>query len=404
MRLRAEMSRRPLVIAIVALLAALLLAPIVMLMLAGSAGDAEAPGGPDDAVAAPVDAADVGWVYAPIVFAGRGQTYSLQAGSLADPGPVVDIDVEWVSDPAIQVGRAPAVGPAIGGAVTYVRDDGERSQVRRIGVAPNGPDVRLAELPEIVWSMAVAPDGRDAYLALVDRADPMRDLGVVRLSLDGMARIERVMEPTGGAAAAPDIQPVAFLEVAADVRISVDGRHLTRRICHGQAGCQTDVLDVETGDLTPMPDRAVLGVAGGVVLVHRCGEAGCALEAIDLASGQISDLAAIGPEWTLTVVEGRPIVVFPELVDAGTAVLRALDLRDGSVADVFRVQGSTITLIPVQTNVMMSTPGSHLLIGVSGEDVGAVVGFDLIALPLDGGDPIEMPFPQFRDEFAGVEG
>ncbi len=96
--------------------------------------------------------------------------------------------------------------------------------------------------------------------------------------------------------------------------------------------------------------------------------------------------------------------VFAELVDGGTAVLRALDLRDGSVVDLFRAQGSTITLIPVQINVLMSTPDSYLLIGVSGEDVGAVVGFDLLALPLGGGDPIEMPFPPFRDDFAGVEG
>jgi len=400
------MSRRPVVIALVALLAVLLLAPIVLLMLAGSAGDAEAPAGPDGAAAEALDAADVGWVYAPIQFAGAraGRAYSLQAGSLAHPGPVVDIDVEWVSDPATQVGRAPAVGPAIGRAVTYVRDDGERSHVHRIAIAPNGQDVQLADLPEIVWSMAVAPDGRDAYLALVDRADPTRDLGVVRLSLDGLARVERVMDPTGRAAAAPDIQPVAFLEFAADVRISADGRHLTRRTCHGQAGCQTDVLDLETGNLTPMADREVLGVAGGVVLGQHCGEAGCALEAIDLASGQISDLAALGPETILTALDGRPVVVFPELVDGRTAVLRALDLRDGGVVDVFRAQGSTITLIPIQINVLMSTPESYLLIGVSGEDIGAVVGFDLIALPLGGGEPIELPFPPFRDDFAGVEG
>jgi hypothetical protein len=402
----AEMSRRPLVIALVALLAALVLAPIVLLMLAGPAGNAEAPGGPDDPAAIPIDAADVGWVYAPIHFAaaGAGRTYSLQAASLADPAPVVDIDVDWVSDPGMQVGRAPAVGPVLGGTVTYVRDDGERSQVRRIAVEPNGPDVRLAELPEIVWSLAVAPDGRDAYLALVDRADPTRDLGVVRVSLDGLARIERVMEPTGRAAAAPDIRRVAFLEFAADVRISADGRHLTRRTCHGQAGCQTDVLDLETGILTPMLDREVLGVAGGVVLVQQCGEAGCALEAIDLASGNIRDLAALGPETMLTALDGRPVVIYPELVDGRTSVLRALDLRDGGVVDVFRAQGSTITLSPVQINVLMSTPDAHLLIGVSGEDVGAVVGFDLIAVPLGGGDPIEMPFPAFRDDFAGVQG
>ena len=395
------MSRRPLVIAILALLAVALLVPIVLLALAGRPATGE-PAAHTSAsaelvAAGPLRPDQVGWVYAPMAVAPPRPSYTLQAGTLAHAGPALDFEVAWAADPTVHLGREPAVGPIIGGAVVYVEDDGARSTVRRAEARPGGMNERLAELPEIVWSMAVAPDGRSAFLALVDRENFETDLGIARLALDGSGELERVMDPMPVANSRPDVVLAAFISFDVDLSVSADGRHLLRRGCQGAAGCRLDVLDVATGAVTDQGQRELIGAAGGILLVQGCDMANCWVEAIDLSSGASQRLGAKVLQATITVVDGRAIIPFIDGDDAGGLVLRALDPIDGRVSDVLRPpRGSGVMLDPFVHGLKLSMPEGHLLIAVPGEAIGAVVAERNLAVPLRGGEPVELPEVPFR--------
>lgn len=404
----AEMTRRTTLLALAILGGMLVVAPLAYLSIArpatpgASAPGASAPGEPA-AEARPIGPADVAWVYAPWIFArGPRGVYELQAGTLADPAPVIDLEVPWVVDQQAQVGREPAVGPVIDGTVVFVADDGQRSRVRRAEVAANGADEVMADLRHIVWSMAVAPSGTHAYLGLVDRNDDRRDLGVVRLALDGSGDLREVMPTT--VALRPDRPGVRLAAVAGfdvDLRISSDGRHLVRRVCDGGAACTIDVLDVESGGEVDVGGREVLGAAGGILLTSRCAEVRCFSEIIDLATGRVEELRGIPGEVTITLVGDRAAIVFVEQAADGRTRLRALDPITGEARDLLEVPaGGAIGLAGVQGDLRVSLPHDHLLVSVAtdveGVGGGAVVPFQDVAVPPTGGAAVELPSVPLR--------
>jgi hypothetical protein len=403
------MSRRPLLIALLALVAVALLVPIVVVVLPGSGGDRSIVdrGAPESAGAAPAEPLrldQVAWVHAVPLFAGPAETYALQAGSLDVPVPVVDLEVPFGVDPNSNPGRSPAVSGVVDGHVVYVADDGRRSSVRRVPIDANGADEEVATLDDIVYSVAVAPDASHAYLALGDRVDPERDGGIVRLSLDGLGRVERILGPAPQAASQPSIIQAAVVSFHVDISISLDGRHLTRYSCNGAAGCVWQVIDLDSLEVIELGgDRTIIGVAGGIALTQHC-RMECMIELVDLDTGLTEPIPAIEFEATLTLLGGEPQVVFTQR-HGDVTVLRLLDPGDGSVVDVLAPRrGSSITLLPPHAQVRLATPSGYVIAQISEEDHGVVVNVHTVAVRLDGGAVVELPAAPIRDEFAGVEG
>ncbi len=408
------MLRRPILIALAALLAVLVVGPVVLLLLAGAPGvtDGESPSASpaaasDEAVAGRLEPGDVAWVFAPWLFGqGPANRYVLQAGTLADAEPIIDREVPWASDPETQVGRMPAVGRAIDGTVVYATDDGVATAIHRLQIRANGEDEVLAEMGEIVWSMAVAPDGVHAYLALVDRDDDEHDLGVVQLALDGSGATREVMPPSRPRAMEPaGMRLAAIARFGVDLIMSADGGHLVRRTC-GEGACTIDVLDLESGDVIDLGAREVMGVAGGVILSSRCGAVRCFGEAIDLTTGVVQELPFEG-ESAITAFEDGAAIVYIELGEDG-AVLRALDPFDGEIRDLVRVgSGSALVLTPPQGDLRISMPPGwiHAAVATELDGKGAVVPFTDLAVPLDGGAVIELPAAPIRHpDGLGVQG
>jgi hypothetical protein len=405
-----------LLVAAIAIVVLVLVGPILLLLFQGTEPEAaaspsaSASAAEPDRPAGPLEPGDVAWVFAPWAFAaGPANHYVLQAGTLAESEPVVDLEVPWVNDQATQVGRLPAVGRAIDGTVVYVADDGASSTIHRIKIAPNGKDEVLAEVPEIVWSMAVAPDGRHAYLALVDREDDQVDLGVVRLALDGSGETREVMAPAVAHAPDPDgIRLVAIARFGVDLLMSADGRHLVRRTCLG-GPCTIDALDLKRGEQIALGPREMLSAGGGVLLSSRCEEVRCFTEVIDLATGRAQELP-VEAEATLALVDGRGTVVFAETTAEGSA-LRAWDPFEGRAWDVLRMpKGSAVTLGTPQGDLFVSMPDGYLAAAIATDlegkpGGGAVIEFQGVAVPLDGGAPIELPpVPLRHPDGFGVQG
>ncbi|MGH2380535.1 MAG: hypothetical protein ACRDG7_04855, partial [Candidatus Limnocylindria bacterium] len=291
--------------------------------------------------------------------------------------------------------------------VVYATDDGGSTAIHRAEISADGSDEVLAEMREIVWSLAVHPDGRHAYLALVDRDDDELDLGVVRLSLDGSGDTVEVMAPARPQAIdSTGIRLVAIARFGVDVLMSADGRHLVRRTCVG-GPCTIDVLDVESGEVIDLGPREMLGAAGGVLLSSRCEAVRCWTEVVDLATGRAQELP-VEAEATLAMTDGRSAVLFVDTTEDG-AVMRAWDPFDGHTWDVFRVpMGSAVMLGTPQGDLFVSMPDGYLLAALATNveaKGGAVVPFQDVALPLSGGAPIELPpIPIRHPDAGGVQG
>ena len=401
------MPRRPLVIAILAVLAAAALSvPLVLVFVVDRpAADAPSPtASAEPRAAEPLRPDEIGWVFAAALFEGPAETYSLQAGTLGEPAPILDLQVPFGVDANVAAWRRPAFGPVIDGTVVYVADDGAQTSVLRSTIEPNPAVQQLAALDEIVYSIAVAPDGKHAYLALGDRADHELDRGIVRVSLDGQGRQERIFDPAPGANHESVFSLAAVVGFHVDISMSMDGRHLIRYACAGLAGCGQQVIDLETGAVTPFGERRVLGVAGGIVLVQQC-LAECFFELIDLASGAVHRLP--GKQWdaTITLVGDRPRVVVVDDTQPDGAVLRAFDPADGAAREIFRAPpGKMVTLSAVSPDMRIGLPEGYLLVSLEAAEIGAIVESRAIAVPLDGGQPVDISLPAFRPEFHGVQG
>jgi hypothetical protein len=189
-----------------------------------------------------------------------------------------------------------------------------------------------------------------------------------------------------------------------DLALSVDGRHLIRHACAGPAGCASQVIDTQTHAVTPLGDRNVRGVAGGIALTQRCA-ADCVFELIDLAAGETRPLPGVEFDASITLVAGQPRIAVVDTAQGGAAELRSVDPTDGSVSDVFRAQpGASLSLMPLSTEVVIALPDGYVLADMSGEDVGALVAMHTLAIPLDGSPPVELGPPPIRHEFVDVQG
>ena len=369
---------------------------------------AASPPPSEPTAAGPVGLADIAWVYAPPPFAmgGPNGAFTIQAGSLADAEPIVNLDVPWRAELGAGPARRPAIGAPQGGTVVYVADDGAASEVHRVEIAADGADEVLATLDDVVWDIVVAPDGTVAYAAVVARVDPRRDLGIVRILLDGSGSVEPLVPPAR-AAAAGAIRRVATLAFQVDLAISSDGEHLVRRTCQEAGSCLVEVIALATGRSIELADREVLGVAAGVIVSRRCGAQACALEAIDIETRAIAS-AGIDVSGLVVEVGGQPVIVAVVSDGRGTTTVDAVDPVSGRHHVLHRVPGGSDVFYGYFLDVHMDLPDGfvHLVQVPIGDGGGAVRADEQhLLIAIQEARAFEIPRPAFRQpDGFGTEG
>lgn len=352
-----------------------------------------------DPVAEPMRPEEIAWVYTPPPNAGaRVDAYVLQAGTLGADAPLVDLEVRWEADLGADLTRQPPIAGPIAGAVVYVADDGTASAVQRVAIAPDADVEVLAELGEVVWAMAAAPDGSALYAALVDRADTQRDLGVVRVLLDGSGTVEPLMPPA--ALPGAEITRVAFIGFNVQLALSDDARHLVRRACAGSEGCVVEVISLENGITNRLPDEELVGMAAGTIVQRRCLELGCGLVATSLETG---DSIVIGDDLVGTVLahRGVPVLVRTETDSDERSSIVAIDLAAGRRQVLYRASRGAFAGVAVHSHLTLAVPAGfvHVTEAVPEDDPnGAVVEMRQreLLVSLDDGAVVEISPAPFR--------
>ena len=386
-------------------------------LLAACVSPAPTPSGTAEASLPPDSPSDEGaaralgqldWVFSPPanILGGPTGSYSLQAGTLADGEPLVDLEVPWRAELGDGIAREPAVGAPHGGSVVYVADDGARSDVRRAEIAADGADHSLATLDEVVWDIVVAPDGSAAYAAIVDRAKTTRDLGVVRIHLDGSRSVEPVLPPAQ-LGAADTVRPVAVIAFQVSLAMSLDGEHLIRRTCAEAGSCLVEVAALASGRVAELPDREILGGAAGLIVAQHCDVHGCRLETLDIAS---SSTASVEVDAFGTVVEvgGAPVVVAMVNDGRDSLTLEAVDPASGRRSLLYRIpDGATMTFGDFLFLTIDVPPGLVHVIETkpirAGDDT---IGMDErhVLVSVADGRIIELPEPAYDAPWTGTQG
>lgn len=284
----------------------------------------------------------------------------LLAGWIGEATPSLEVvaPFAFLRDP-MEYGHQPAVAALPSGLIVYVGDDGVTSTVHRTSV--DGEDIVISELPEIVWSLALAPDGTEVYLLLLHRAD-YADAGVARVPIDG-GEAQSILEPAQPAAASAAAL-AAVLPYTGRLVPSLEGALLARETCAGEGGlwdCRLDILDLATGHVGRLEDDIAGHLIGlthdWVVAVPDCGAIGCPTIVVDLARGTRAELPIAVDGLELLVVEGDPILVATaEMHDRHSYAIEATTLTSGETrvvlqsgpgAPVFMPKGSWWTpLLP----------------------------------------------------------
>lgn len=354
-----------------------------------------------------VDASSFLWANASMIPPPAGRVlpvaYSLQGGTLADPAPVLDLGVPFMMvDGPRDIGRVPAISEPADGAVIYAADDGAGSQLRRATLSEPVADELMLDLEPVVWAIAVAGDGDHAYALLAHRDQP-GDAGVVRVALDGSGEVEEVLGPAEPDAAAGGIRRAAIAGFLGWLMLSPDDRHLVRRVCSADV-CALDVLDLESGEVTRIPDRDPVGVANGLLYWRLCLEA-CELGVTDLASGAERPIGELGgPSLvTMTVVENRPMLVhvLDSTIRQGSTLL-AIEPETGVATEL--LDGGGGAFIELQSNLhnalKVTGPPGWVVVTVHSANGRA----DGVAVRVRDGETIPVPPAPVRQPAPGVQG
>ena len=390
---------------VLAALALTVLVPVVLLAVVRAPVPAPSgkPAGPVPSLAAtptgdPVGMREIEWAYTPppTLLGGPDATYTLQAGTLADDEPVLDLEIPWRAELGEGFARQPAIGKPHGGSVVYVADDGALSEVRRAEIAAHGRNEALATLEEVIWDIAVVPGGRVAYAAVVNRADTTLDLGVVQVLLDGSGSVEPFL-PAAPLEAAGAIRRTAVLSFDVQLAVSSDGRYLVRRTC-GEPGCVFQVAELATGRVLDLADREVIGIASGVIVARGCA-ASCGLEVIDIESGAAvsAGVDVFGP---VVEVDENPVVVTVASDGRGAITVDAVNPASGRRSVLYRAPEGAEIATGDLFSVLMDVPDGFVYViemTPVGED-GAVIRVHHrhLLISVIEGRAIEIPRPAYR--------
>ncbi len=378
------MHRRWLVIATIVSLVGGVLVIALLWFRSPEAGSLEPPpAGVDDSDDA--DPTAIPWVFfSQLPPDGGPGSFVVQAGLFGDAQPRVDIEVPWVVNHEIDVARMPAVARPAGGAVVYVADDGTTSVVHRVAIAGGAVPEAVATLDDAVWSIAAAPDGSAAFLALAVRGRPDADLGVVRVPLDGSGAIEPVL-PAMGLHEDSGIRLAAVAPFTATLDISGDGRYLGRTACRGADGCVTEIVDLLTNDVREVDHASVIDLGtGGMIVAERCHNAGCTAQLIEVTSGASLDL--LGSAWDTTVInaDGGPVAVGIAANEARTS-LALTDPVSGERRELYRAPQERWLALGVRSNQVARTDGAVLVI--EGWEAADGTHERYLLVPIGGGAP-----------------
>lgn len=400
------MTRRRLIVLAGAALTLLIVGPMLALLAAETL---RAPESSTDAAATPVVHAsaaaaepvrpeDITWVYAPPPVPGAVDSYVLQAGTLGADEPLVDRDVRWDADLAADLTRLPPIAGPVGGDVLYVSDDGTASRVHRIPIMPDGEDVQLAELGEVIWTMVASPNGEALYAAIAAREDTERDLGVVRVRLDGSGAVDPVMPPADLSRA--EITRIAFLGFNVQLALSDDGRHLVRRACRGSDGCVVEVTSLEDAVTNRLPDADLMGVAGEFVVQRSCVDRPCGVIVTNLRTG---DSIAVEDDLVGIVVShrGGPLLLRSDTDVGRTSTIVAVDLASGRRGILYRAPPGSFVAVGAHAHLTLAVPEGLVHVTEAtpvDEPTGAVVEMRHreLLVSLDGGAVLEIPPAAYR--------
>lgn len=350
-------------------------------------------------VAAGFDLGAIVWVYSPpaSTLGGPNGTFRLEAGTLAADEPIVNIQIPWRAEVGEGTAREPAIGAPHDGAVVYVADDAIASEVHRVEIVADGRDEVLARLDEVIWDIVVAPDGSAAYAAIFDRAAPARDLGVVRILLDGSGVVEPILPPAPPGAAG-EIRRVAVVAAQVRLAISSDGQHLVRHTCHEAGTCLMQVADLATGRTVDLPDRQVLGVVDGVIVALGCHGPGCGLHAIDIETQAVAS-AGVDISGPVVEVDGEPVVVAVFSDGRELFTVEAVDPISGRRQVLHRVPAGTDVIYSDFLFLQLDLPEGliHLIevTPIGGEGGPAQVDERHLLLSIPDRRAIEIPRPAF---------
>jgi hypothetical protein len=369
----------------------------------GTAALALIPPSPSAATPSPslsdrhVEPDEVPWVFASqLPPGGADAAFVLQAGVLGEAEPRVDIEVPWAVDHNVDIARMPAVARPAAGRVLFVADDGTGSSVERVAIEAGAAPEPLFETEDAVWSVATAPDGSAAYLALVARGRPDADLGVVRLALDGSRAVEEILPPVAGAAAAKPMRLVAVAPFTVAIDVSADGRLLVRTACRGAAGCEVSVVDLDSRVVHPLPGTTVVDAgAGGMIVTERCGMNGCSAELLQVETGARLELDSQPHETTVAAADGRGVVVAVH-TDGNESWLVATDPSSGTGRELYRVPAGDWIMLASRSYPITAPDGTVVIVHESVGDGDGETRHRYVVIPLAGGAPRDLAPPPIR--------
>jgi hypothetical protein len=336
------LSRRTFVFAGIGLVAALLAAPIILLILAGPAEPAVATPSRSPVPArtsfpsASLQPDDVAWWRLDADVVGRFPV--VRVGTLAN-GETASFDLRTRPIPAGagQVARpSPRVLGPVDGDVILVEEDGAESLLTAVN-APTGVRRELIRTTELIIDAAVAGD--DLVFLTTNELDGT-PTGLWRISITKGGDPEEIRGLVG---VRPDFTTVAVVDWITELVASSDGGTLAIHRCV-RLECELRGLDVTTGETWRIPvefGSGPVGIVGGFILFEpACVDVDCRLQLLDIETGavlpapgspdrQLFESAVIdAPRPTvITVLSGA--VVGP---GAGPVQLELLDLESMTFA------------------------------------------------------------------------
>jgi hypothetical protein len=416
------MPRRPAVILLVALLAALLLAPIVLLALAGPAGDAEAPASlmatPTSVPASSAQASSTpppdGIAFTDALIPEDAAWYRIGDDPREGPthvqvGTVVDgvtYEAPMQVDLGVNPDRIVPFRPVLGvgdGVVVLVDDDGRDSTMRAV-VGATGAIHDLLVSDDVIVNGLLSGDGRMAYYLTADRLTG-DVIGAWRLDIESGGAPQPMGTLIG---AAPEFRHAAVSRHFTRMLLSPDGSTLALFRCV-ELDCVLRAVGTDDGSLVgevriPRGGNDPFAITDRLALLRPIVQDGphAVGEVIDLASGASQPMPVPGPQTgTVAAVQGADGAVMavqtagfsgPPQTAGGAGVppeVTLVDLADMTVLAEFSPPLSSLTILDLDDrSVGVDLPAGWILLRAGTPAADAI---SMYAMRVEDGELVTLP-------------
>jgi hypothetical protein len=260
-----------------------------------------------------------------------------------------------------------AAGP-VQGQVIYVKNT-DPAEIHVID-ARTGSDELLLTDDAVIWSVAIAPDARRAYLLRAGRSDA-EFLGVDSISLANPSDRHTLIAASQLASARGLVQ----LAVAAPfwAQLLADDQHVVAVVCRDQH-CLMPVVDLSTGVVTINGNLEFGESLIGLLPDAAIGDGGFRL---NLTDGRRTPLAGEAQFHPVVMVDSPagPMALADLEEESGTYRVEALDLRTGERSIVasrsFIVGRTHLRLVTPQANVAAELPAGWTLLSENADSAPA---------------------------------